>query len=215
MTLPYPETASRFNHISASYTRTLPCGGGWFTVSCDVHQCGAWKWENLRMCMPLGEGMENPHSTVSPSKCRHRNPVRGGVDGARAPWERCWVCACESESLCSAHVSSSSPSFICPATHSMLPSLVSTREGPLPLCHCNVPSILIQFLSQLCRPSSGYKDYLDTCVLEWHWSMFFILTPSQKGMYEEKTPLPFILTLMKNSNRDHSLSWYTYCKYSI
>lgn len=114
MTLPYPETAYRFNHISAFYTRTLPSGGGWFTVSCDVHQCGAWKWENLRLCMRLGEGMENPHSAVY----LPASAVRGGVVGARAPWERCWVCVRVSQRACAVPMPPPPPlpSFVLPLT---------------------------------------------------------------------------------------------------
>ncbi len=112
-----------FKHISAFCTRTLACRRGWLTVSCDMQQRGAQEWENLRLSVYVGGGnRESPFHSIAPSKCRLRDPERGGVDGARTPWERWAVCVWVRESLCSVRASSSSSS-IHPSLHPALSAL--------------------------------------------------------------------------------------------
>lgn len=127
-------------HISAFCTRALPCGRGWFAVSCDMQQRGAWQWQNLSvygwMCTWWwwwwwGGGRDSPSHCMAPGECRLRDPERGGDEGARTPWERRSVRACVSQrervqSPCLLLFLHPAPS----ALHGLV--LVSTRERPLP-----------------------------------------------------------------------------------
>lgn len=151
-------------HISAFCTRTLPCGRGWFTVSCDMQQRGAWEWENLRLsvygwvCMRWGEGAwESPFHCIAPSKCRLREIQKeeGSRELGHHGRERS-VCVSQRELV-------QSPCLLLyPSLHpapSALPGLVSTREGPLPPYHCKAPSLVMQFLHQHHRPPSFQTLY--------------------------------------------------------
>lgn len=127
------------------------------------------------VCAVGGGNGESPFHCISPSKCRHGDPVRGGgVDGARAPWERCWACVRVSQRACAVPMPPPPPlpSFVLPLT---LCCLVQSAPEKDPSPYVTVMSLLSWF-SFYPSFTGLHQDYLDTCVLEWHWSMFFFYT---------------------------------------